>query len=372
KAEQAAAALADLLWEHKPLPGRTAAMDAGSRPSHHAVTGAARSSAALPLVVVGHDERPGSPDLMVGVVRSLRRMSCRVVDIGLTTRPCFWFAVDHLKAAAGLFVTGAGSEPSWTGFDFVGPQPPAAPLSRGGDPSGFDLDRLEARMSGFTRRPTRQAGPYRMFQAFVPYEASLWKHFHALRPLVVCCGVGSRLVRRTLERVFATLPCRLVLVDVPVRARDVLAAADADVVRVSEAVRRTRAHLGVLIDDDGQRTGFLDERGRVVDAGAVTKLVGRLLLAERPGGSVVVEGASLALLAGDIERCGGRALDGGACFAEMARAMRNEAAVLGGGTSGRLWFAESFPTCDGILTLARVLDVLSRSDAAFSAVAEGL
>jgi phosphomannomutase len=357
KAGHAAAALADLLWEHKPLIGRAGSPLAA--PS-------GRAGPALPLVVVGHDERPCAPDLVTGVVRALRRMSCRVVDIGLTTRPCFWFAVDHLKAAAGLLVTGSGAEPSWTGFDFVGPD--NMPVSRGGAPA-FTLERLEVRMDGQARRPTRQAGAYRMFQAAVPYEASLWKHFHALRPLTVCCAVASRLARRTLEKLFATLPCRLVPVEIPSRARDVLADGDADVARVAAAVRRARAHLGVLIDDDGQRTAFLDERGRLVNAATITRLVARLLLAEHPGGIVALERGAPPALAEQIERHGGKVIDAGATFADMSRALRDGAAVLGGGTSGRLWFRENFPTSDAILTVARVLDVLSRSDAAFSAVA---
>jgi phosphomannomutase/phosphoglucomutase len=294
-------------------------------------------------------------------------MSCRVVDVGLTSKPCFWFAVDHLQAAAGMFVTGSGADPSWTGFDFVGPQ--SIPLSKGGGQSGFDLERLEARMTGFTRRPTRQAGPYRMFRGTVPYEASLWKHFHALRPLVVCCGSASRLVQRTLERLFASLPCRLVPVELPARARDVLAPDDPDVARVSAAVRRARAHVGVLIDDDGQRTGCLDERGRVIPPAIVTMLVASLLLAEHRGAAVVLDSESLPALSDEISRCGGQVVDGGTTLADMARAMRADSAVLGGGTTGRLWFREGFPTCDAILTLARMLDVLSRSDAACSEIA---
>src|SRR5262249_47979315 len=72
-----------------------------------------------PCVVLAHDERPSSPDVVTGVGQSLRRMGCQVVDIGLATRPCLVFAVDHLRAAAGVHVTGAGCDPGWTGLDFL-------------------------------------------------------------------------------------------------------------------------------------------------------------------------------------------------------------------------------------------------------------
>ena len=48
--------------------------------------------------------------------------------------------------------------------------------------------------------------------------------------------------------------------------------------------------------------------------------------------------------------------------------MRAHQAVFGGGASGRFWFSESFPTCDAILALAKVLELLSQSDAPFSEV----
>src|SRR5262245_7665436 len=72
-----------------------------------------------PCVVLAHDERPSSPDIVTGVGQSLRRMGCQVVNIGLATRPCFVFAVDHLHAAGGVHDTGAGCETGWVEVAFI-------------------------------------------------------------------------------------------------------------------------------------------------------------------------------------------------------------------------------------------------------------
>src|SRR4029077_3412122 len=137
-----------------------------------------------PCVVLAHDERPSSPDIVTSVGQALRRMGCQVVDIGLATRPCFTFAVDHLRSAGGVLVTGAGCDPGWTGLEF---------LSRGTIPcsSPGDLDRIAARLHEGYSRPSRRPGNQRTFQAAVPYEASLWKHFHALRPLKIALACPS-------------------------------------------------------------------------------------------------------------------------------------------------------------------------------------
>lgn len=402
-AEKIVEAFAGLLWEAAPLSGPwTAVKRTGKR--------------TRPTLVIGYDERPFSPDIVTGVIRAARRMGCQIVDVSLITGPGLWFAVDHLQASAGVFVTGSGCEPSWTGLDFVGPG--ARPWSRvsaeGGEPraesrnigqgragsgepentprsggapalrpplsalcfsdssEAMTLTALEARWQQSFNRPTRHAGMHRTFQAFVPYRAGLWKHFHALRPLTVCCGCPSRLVKQILQPIFETLPCRLVLVDLPNRARNPLDGEDADVRRLAEAVRKHRAHVGMLIDDDAARCSFLDERGTLVPARMVTRLIAEHLLSDHPGRAVVIEASAEEALAGVIEGAGGRCIGGGTTLAECSQAMRDHGAIFGGGESGRFWHGESYPACDAVLTLAKMLSVLSQSDAPVSHVAHRL
>lgn len=355
KADRLAAALASLLWDASPLVGRKDGSKRGGRRSR-------------PLLVVGHDERPSSPDIVTGVVAGSRRMGCQVIDISLSTQACFCFTVAHVQAQAGVYVTGAGCGPSWTGMNFAGPG--AMPLMRqgGGTQERLTLERLERRLGEPLNRPTRHAGTHRTFQALIPYEASLWKHFHALRPLQVAFGCSSRLVRRTLERIFGALPCRLVPVEIPLRARDPLDPGDADVNRVSRAVRESQSDLGLLIDDDGCRCSFFDEQGVLVAPIELTRLIAIDLQSEQPGAGVALEQAAAASLQEEIEAVGGTCVAGGSTSADMFRAMHENRAVFGGGAAGRYWFGESIPTCDAVLTVARVLQALSRSDAPFSAL----
>ena len=167
-----------------------------------------------PSVVVAHDERPSSPDIVTGVGQALRRMGCQVVDIGLATRPCLMFAIDHLKAAGGIQVTGAGCEPGMTGLDFVG---------QGGLPCSApeELDRIAERFRQRYSRPSRRPGSQRTFQASIPYAAGLWKHFHAAETSKNC-GWRVRALRFTTcsAAFFANWRARLLSVDTrPARAR---------------------------------------------------------------------------------------------------------------------------------------------------------
>lgn len=288
-----------------------------------------------PIVVIAHDERPSSPDIVIGAGQALRRMGCQVVDLGLATRPCFQFAVDHLRAAGGVFVTGSGCDPGWTGLDFVGPG--GVPCSSPGE-----LDRIAERSSAGFSRPSRRAGSQRVFQAGGVYEAGLAKHFHALRPLKIALACPSRLLREVFERAFRRVACRLIFVETPVRARDLDDIADPDLMRTAHEVREAAADLGIVVEEDGEQCVFFDEAGRIAMTGEIAALLEPLL------GKV-------------IEQTGRE---------QVTRAMRSLAgsAVFGSDGRGRYWFDEGYPACDALLALVYVLKALSRSDTPFSQV----
>ncbi len=340
-----AGALASLLWEAVPLTAR--------RSSSGSVV--KRSG---PMVGIGYDERPASPVLFAMVADSLRMMGCEVVDLGQLSRACFIFAVDHLQAAGGVLVTGAGCDASWNGLDLVSDG--AMPLS-----FGTGLEEGERRLQDGYSRPTRRAGFQRAYQPLVPYEPSLWKHFHALRPLKIVAAIRPRTTRETLRRLASKLPCEFTEIETmagshaPIRHSALLAS-------ITQRVSRSAAHLGVLIDDDGCRCQFLDEKGRLIEAARLGAFLASSLIAGNPHATIAVKSADLEDQMRRLKS--GNLIDAGETTGSLAQAMRNSGAVLGIASNDTCWWRESCPTPDAILTLARVLQALSRSDAPFSAV----
>lgn len=310
-----------------------------------------------PCVVLAHDERPSSPDIVTGVGQSLRRMGCRVVDIGLATRPCFLFAVDHLRAAGGVLVTGAGCDPGWTGLDF---------LTQGSVPcsSGGQLDRIAARYHQGYSRVSRRPGFQRSFQAAVPYEAGLWKHFHALRPLKITFACPGRTLDDLFGKIFRKVACRLLPVETPTRSRAFGDRTDPDFARTSRAVCENGSDLGVLIEDDGECCTFFDEQGAIVPPQAMARILLTIAAQDHSAGGAIIlprawqggfpEAASIFVADPTSEN--------------ITLAMRAHRAVFAADGRGRYWFAETSPVCDALLTLVHLLQALSRSDTPFSRV----
>lgn len=345
-----AGAFASLLWDEAPHFGRCDQVAELPR--------AAKRRG--PAIVIGHDERPAAPDLLSGVAATLKRMGCHVVDIGLTTRPCFCFTVHHLQAAGGIFVTGSGCEPSWTGMDFVGRH--AAAFSQ-----GDRLTALEARFNEGYARPTRQSGTHRMFRAGVPYQAGLWKHFHALRPLEVVVATPLRTVRALLEDLGGKLPCRLDLLPLPVRIRR-FDPDDDDVLRVGRRVCEQGADLGVIIDDDGCRTAIVDEQGRLIEDSSVLLLLADLLRAEHPRGVAILGGEKAEHLALHFHARNLHTRCVGLTWSHVEHGLQQPQSCLAYAGEGRYYFRDSRAVCDGIATFAHILQALSRSDARCSSI----
>jgi phosphoglucosamine mutase len=188
----------------------------------------------------------------------------------------------------------------------------------------------------------------------VPYEAGLWKYFHALRPLKISLACPSRTLRDLFARAFRKVSCRLLPVETPTRRRAALDPGDPDVERTARHVREAGAHLGVLVDDDGERCAFFDEQGRLV----APALVAGLLAADRGAAS---GGGAVGELQGPDVSC-----IRPASREEIAAAMQRDRMPFNADGAGRYWFAESYSACDALLTLVHLLQALSRSDTPFS------
>jgi phosphomannomutase len=346
---------AESLWESSDVGGPNDGIDRGARQ-------------ARPTVVVGYDERPSSPTVFAAATAAFRQMGCHVLDVGLVTKPCFRFAIHHLHAAGGVYVTGSGSEPACTGVDFFWQG--ARPASLAEVAKLRAASEIEGRLeSSRAARPTRSAGSHRTFQAAPRYEAEIARHFVDVRSSKVACASSSPVVLQVVRRMFQPLSCELVSVDLPLKVRNPAQRRDEGILRLSTTVRERQAQVGILIDDDGQRCGFVDERGRHVSATAIARLVVPLLLGQDSGATVVLEPTAMAELRPLVEAMGGRCQASAGDSSAIAAATHDFRAIYAGGESGRHWFLEGFANCDALLIAARVLNAIGRTDQPFSQLA---
>lgn len=342
-AARIAAVVAAHLWDSRPLMGRPPGTDREPGPP-------AGRRGIGPLVVIGQDWRPSSPDLSVGISESLRRMGCEVIDVGRVSRPCLAFAVHHLQSAAGVYVTGSGCPDSWTGIDLFGAG--AIPWSKGGT-----LDAIEARDRREASRSTRQGGGLRFFDVLVPYRAGLLKHFQELPPLRVVCSCPEPTVIDSLAAIFDGPPCELIVVPAGAAGYVPVHTEERDVSAIRDAIRESSADCGVFISEDGAAIRLLTSDGREV---ALRDWFRRLL--RQPGSSpwvVPVTRAAGEDAAEPLSELGFGMNIIGESAESLAAWMDENSTPVGVQSAGRIWFRDAFPQCDALITFGRLLQSLT-------------
>lgn len=352
QAEQYAAAFASLLRERRPLHGRSDDDDL-----------TLPSQPPRPTIVLGRDARPASPEIAVGVAAALRRMGCHVIDVGLVSLPCFWFAVEHLESDGGVCVTGHGFGAAMTGLDFL--ERHAVPWSQ-----GLSLDRVEDVARGAIPRPTRRGGSQTTFRATAPYLDALRHHFHALRPLQIGVACLASAVTPVLQELFAELPCRLHWISSPDAQDAPLASAPVSLSRLAATIKDSHLHAGVLIGDDGQSIRVLNERGRVIPLTRLISVLARQCDRRAPSGQLIVDESLPPAEVAALSRAGWNVVTAAGTRESNCRALQQSDALLAADAAGRCWFRDQAPACDAILTVARLLQCLSTSDAPASALAK--
>lgn len=352
-------AFAAYLWDQRPMMASVKA-----EPSQQIIpdqrTTRQPSAMGAPTVVVGFDERVSSPDIVTGVVLGLRRMGCTAIDLGQTLLPPLAFHIHAKNADGGMYVTGTGRGPSFTGFDFLS--------DRGGPITRSDLLNIDESVKLGTGRQTRQVGAHRPFQGQREYEESLSQYFHALRPLKIVCGTSTRLLPLTLDRVFTKLPCEIAHVSLPTRQRDLFDPGDVDLVRVAERVIESKADLGVALDADGRHAAFITDQGRLVTAREVARLLIEVVMRHHGSAAVVISSCWAHEAQSWFDGRNAVVFDGGDSTAELVFSLQEKKAALGFSADGRIWFGYDPPVSDAIVSLAGILQALSFSDTPFSEV----
>ncbi|MBT5018806.1 MAG: hypothetical protein HON04_08660 [Planctomicrobium sp.] len=283
-----------------------------------------------PRVLVAHDWRPSSPDLVTGVVAVLRRWGCEIADLGQINRPCFDFAMSQFPADLGIFVTGGVEAEKLNGLDIISAE--GIEWSHPGR-----LSKLFENLSKPTSRSRRQAGEFQSISVTKNYEALINQHFPDIQPMRVALACAEPLALQILGSILLKHGCEVNFHELNYSSSDFKK--QMEVFR--HAVRDTHIDIGVLIRADGQSLAIFDERGKRVSH---TALLNLLKLSVPNDHQIPIQNSPEQLLTESRE-------------SEWEFVTDEEE---------RIWFADLEPQCDAIHVIGKVLMRLSESDSSLS------
>jgi len=143
--------------------------------------------------------------------------------------------------------------------------------------------------------------------------------------------------------------------------------------RLAKSVQAAGADMGFAFDEDGDRLGVVDGRGRMIWNDVLVALFAKDILSYLPGATIVYNTLCSKLVTDVIRSNGGNALMWKTGHSFIKAKIREERAPFGGELSGHFFFVDNFyGHDDGAFTALRLLEFLSNQEQSLAEILDDL
>ena len=315
--------------------------------------------------IVGHDNRESSESLARNFIEGLSKYAgVQVTDIGLAPTSTLCFALHNAAMCGGASITASHNPIQYNGVKFYGRH--ALPLF------SDDLARVRKTFEN-GELGAAQAGAKVARAQFCDRHAEFAASKHKLaRKLRVVADCGNSVCALVGPRMLRLLGCDVVELFCDLDGRYPNHLPDPhkreNYAKLSEKVVASGADLGVMFDGDGDRAGFVDEHGRIVDGDFVHIMLIRDLLQRKAGAQVVLDLRLSRAVFEDAAARGAKVTMSKAGRTAIHEEMDRLSADYGGEVTGHMSFEENGGNDDAFYATAKVMQVLSHSQKPLSHV----
>lgn len=311
-------------------------------------------------VLVGRDTRATSKEYQEAITQGLLSTGCNVIDVGLTLSSILYFARQYYKIDGGVMVTASHNPPEWNGFKLC---------------HGLNaIVEEEIRKVGdilISEKFKFGKGGIRKLEASPAYLKEIKKRVKLKKPLKVVVDGGNATPSIFIPEFLKGLGCQVIPLHCEIDSTFPHGLIDpvklAYYQNLIKRVKAERADLGILLDGDGDRVGFVDEKGDIWLGDTILLLLIREIIPKNPGRKVIVEVKDSEAVVEETKRLEGIPIFWKTGHALLDHKVFEEKAILGGEMSCHYWVTENwYYFDDAIYALARVLKIISDSGKSLS------
>jgi phosphomannomutase len=329
---------------------------------------------AKPVVVLGRDSRTSGALFARAASAGLMSVGTDVIDLAVVPTPTVQLAVEYHHAGAGLIITASHNPIEWNALKFVGPDGIFLDAEAGARVRALaEQGPRRAGWDGLGRVSDDPAATARHLDAIlglsmIDVTAIRRRRFHVALDCVR--GAGATIMPTLLER----LGCQVSAMNLEPDGRFPRAPEPVpeNLQELGTLVRESGADLGVAVDPDVDRLAVVDETGRPIGEDYTLAFAVRAVLDRRITSATsptVVVNLSTSLVVEDAARDGGATLIRAPVGeANVARAIRDAGALIGGEGNGGVMLPALHIGRDAPLGLALILHLLATSKVRVSEV----
>ena len=312
-------------------------------------------------ILVGYDGRHSSPIVAKVVSSALNYSGLDCYMAGLVPTPCLEYATKKLGYDGGLMITASHNPPQYNGIKPV--------ASDGVEISREDERKIEqifaeknwikASTFGKSFEETNVISTYiDGIISLIDIDSIKAKKFK------VCLDLGNGAQSVTAKKLCENLGCDVHAIneeingDFPGRGSE---PTPQNLDELSKLVVDTNSNFGIAFDGDGDRSIFCDETGKILTGDSSALLLCDYLLQQYPNSQVVTCLNSGNIIENIVEKTNSHVVRTKVGSVEVSRRMVNDDALVGYEENGGFMFGNHNHVRDGAMTLALMLDLLSKS-----------
>lgn len=326
-------------------------------------------------LAVGKDMRSSSNSITRVVIKEFVKMGGRVTNIGLTTTPTFYFSVLKLKFDAGLMVTASHNPKEYSGMKFDIRE--GKNLIKVGKGSGMEeiaelskSQKFASYQKGGKEIKRSDTLKLELQDALKQFDPSKFQKFKIVTD--TANGVAILYLNELFKVIRADVVRMNEKLDGTFPAHEANPLKFETLRELQKRVVKEKADFGIAPDADGDRIFFIDEKGSVIPATAITSLITREVLRKKPESKILVDIRYIRNVQEVCRKFKGTSLISKVGHAFITKQLQKEGALFAGESSGHYFFQETGGAENSLRVALYVINVLSREKKPLSKIVEEL
>ncbi len=314
-------------------------------------------------VLVGRDTRLTSEKYQEYLTKGLLSTGCDVYGIGLSLSSTIYYCRHFYKIEGGCYITASHNPPDYNGVKLLH-----------GIKAIFGEEIQKVRKIIESEKFKKGKGKIKKLpKANKEYYSAIKKRIKLKKKLKVLVDCGHGTPSLFIPKFLKDLGCQVKVIhekidpSFPAGVPDPVNSKYCQT--TAKAVLKTKADIGIILDADGDRAGFVDEKGRVWLGDIILDIFIRDFLPRNPGAKVIVELKDSEIVVEDTKKFGGTPIFWKTGHALLDGKIHQEKALLCAEMSCHYWITKDWYVFDdAILATAHLLRILSQSKKAFSQI----
>lgn len=310
-------------------------------------------------VAVGRDMRPDSEQLANAFMEGLMEQGREVIDVGQVTSDMIYFAVGKYDLAGGAVITASHNPGADNGIKLY--REKVTPI---GLDSGLDAIRDIALDKTF--KPAAETpGQKTSKNINKDWIEHCLTFVSELKPYHIAIDAGNGMAGAILPDILPSLPLTVeemyFELDGTFPNHEANPQKPENLKDLSEKVTSMGLDFGIAFDGDGDRAGFVDDKGRPVWGTDLISIVAKYYLEKYPKSEIIHDVRTSRATQELIREWGGAPVRTKAGRVNIGAVLRERGAPFGGETTGHFFFKENFDADSGLLTALVAMQALSET-----------